>query len=555
MTWTPLARLTDLADATRLTAGAVTLIRNHDTWHAIASRCPHMGYPMEKSTLRDGVVTCAWHQWEFDLATGGCYRGACADLPVYPLRIVDGQVQVDLAGSELHLPVAALGRLRDRLLEGDPYQIARSLAECLEHGLSPQDIARAVAEHGFAHAIAAHRSAQATAELSDVVEGARCAELFGARDRILPLLHGTLMVGAGVGSRPAVMPLPHAGTASERTQLLDRYIEDPSALAIERLLCDWPASDEALPGRLLELAAHPRFLPAPGVFIDLIDALDVAAWLGTTFHSQRAALIAWILGQRRGDPSVEERAAIGFLERHLPTLPDASPAMTTCTLALLAPVSTAASAEEALAHVWGLLTRVPVAPLSVIDCFAQLEARRLAKLRPNNGGLWGTPVLGIRQCDAWARAAPQVSHRTLVLGALHCAWHAFTSRWLAQGEPWDEAPAVATGPSLSEAFSANEVDAARSAAVTLAQDARQPGGSWAPVLKPLLEEDLEGGRLRFLAAVLRSQARQEEWQPWIAGAVSHALDQRGSHDRSAAARFGRSMLARKAGAAGAASEV
>jgi len=551
MTWTTLARLTDLSEASRLTAGAVTLIRNQETWHAIASRCPHMGYPMEKSTLREGVVTCAWHQWEFDLETGGCYRGACADLPVYPLRILDGQVQVDLTGADSHLPAAAISRLRDRLLEGDPYQIARSLAECLEHGVSTKDIARAISEHGFAHAILAHRSAQATAELMDVVEGARCAERFGARERILPLLHGTLMVGPGVGSRPAVTPLPHAGTPNERIQKLARYIEDPSALAIERLLCDWPADDRELPGRLLELAAQPKFLPAPNVFIDLIDALDVADWLGSGFQSVRAALIAWILGQRRGDPSVEERAAIGFLQRHLPDLPAAPAVMTACTLELLAPVAAASTAEEALAHVWGLLTRVPVSPRSVIDCFAQLEARRLAKLRPNNGGLWGTPLMGIRQCDAWARATDLVSHRTMVLGALHCAWHAFTSRWLAQGDSWNETPAAASGSALAEAFTANDVDAARSAAVALAGQARMLGGSWAAVLKPLLEEDIEGGRLRFLAAVLRSQARQDEWQPWIAGAVSHAMDQRASHDRVAAARFGRSMLARKAGAAGA----
>jgi anthranilate 1,2-dioxygenase ferredoxin subunit len=548
MTWTTLARLSDLTNATRMTAGAVTLIRDQDRWHAIASRCPHMGYPMEKATLRAGVVTCAWHRWEFDLTSGGCYRGACADLPVYPLRIVDGQVQVALDAVTAQASAAAVARLRDRLLEGDSYQIARSIAECLELGLTPREVALPIAHHGFSHAIAAHRSSQATAELIEVVEGARISEQFPSRERILPLLHGSAMVGSGVGERPAVVGLPGVGNLEHRRAMLHRYIDDPSALAIERLLCDWPADDRELDATLLAAAAEPKFLPSPGVMIDVVDALELVSWLGADYARQRAPLVAWILGQRRGDPAAEERLAISWLEAHQDeiTRPPTSQPGAGLDIDLLLPVYAANSPEDAFAHVWGLMSRVGFSPLAIIDGFSQIEARRLAKLRPNNGGLWSAPIAGIRLCDAWQRASTRASHHTMALGAMHCAWHAFTSRWLALGDPWSE-PKPSSGADYTAAFGANDVATARSCAITLARSARQQQ-QWASLLQPLLEEDLGGGRLRFIAAVLRGQSRQVEWQPWIAGLVSHAMDQRSQHDRTTAARFGRSMLAKKAGA-------
>ena len=42
------------------------------SFHAVDNRCPHMGYPMSKGSIRDGVLICHWHHWEFDLKTGGC---------------------------------------------------------------------------------------------------------------------------------------------------------------------------------------------------------------------------------------------------------------------------------------------------------------------------------------------------------------------------------------------------------------------------------------------------------------------------------------------------
>src|SRR5580658_1693997 len=41
----------------------------------VLDRCPHEGYPLSQGTVRGGVLTCKWHNWKFDLATGTCVFG------------------------------------------------------------------------------------------------------------------------------------------------------------------------------------------------------------------------------------------------------------------------------------------------------------------------------------------------------------------------------------------------------------------------------------------------------------------------------------------------
>jgi nitrite reductase/ring-hydroxylating ferredoxin subunit len=41
----------------------------------VEDRCPHEGYPLSQGTVKDGVLTCKWHNWKFELATGACTFG------------------------------------------------------------------------------------------------------------------------------------------------------------------------------------------------------------------------------------------------------------------------------------------------------------------------------------------------------------------------------------------------------------------------------------------------------------------------------------------------
>ena len=54
----------------------VLVIAQQGRLFAIANRCPHEGYPLSEGTLGPGcVLTCNWHNWKFDLASGAALVG------------------------------------------------------------------------------------------------------------------------------------------------------------------------------------------------------------------------------------------------------------------------------------------------------------------------------------------------------------------------------------------------------------------------------------------------------------------------------------------------
>jgi nitrite reductase/ring-hydroxylating ferredoxin subunit len=53
--------------------------------------CPHKGGPLAEGLVRDGVVTCPWHWYSYELATGRCRTAAGYQLRRYRVVMVDGR--------------------------------------------------------------------------------------------------------------------------------------------------------------------------------------------------------------------------------------------------------------------------------------------------------------------------------------------------------------------------------------------------------------------------------------------------------------------------------
>ena len=81
-------------------------------WHegrawAVDNRCPHMGFPLSRGTVREGLLTCHWHHARFDLASGGTLDPFAGDVQPYATLIRDGDVFVEVgAGRGANGPVA-----------------------------------------------------------------------------------------------------------------------------------------------------------------------------------------------------------------------------------------------------------------------------------------------------------------------------------------------------------------------------------------------------------------------------------------------------------------
>ena len=61
---------------------------------ALDNRCPHMGFPLDRGSVEDGILTCHWHHARFDLASGCTFDLWADDVPTCPVEVRDGEVWI-----------------------------------------------------------------------------------------------------------------------------------------------------------------------------------------------------------------------------------------------------------------------------------------------------------------------------------------------------------------------------------------------------------------------------------------------------------------------------
>ncbi|MCB0104814.1 MAG: Rieske (2Fe-2S) protein, partial [Caldilineaceae bacterium] len=95
------ASLSDLRKTGLLTVqlegNTVALFEHAGKVYGVDNRCPHMGFPLDKGTVQDGILTCYWHYARFDLATGGTFDQFADDVRSFPVEVRDGDIYVDVA--------------------------------------------------------------------------------------------------------------------------------------------------------------------------------------------------------------------------------------------------------------------------------------------------------------------------------------------------------------------------------------------------------------------------------------------------------------------------
>lgn len=77
----------------------VALVRRGAEVFAVHDRCPHRGAPFSEMGLvdDDGTLMCGWHYWGFRLEDGQHTQVDSIRVCTFPVRVVDGQVEVDLS--------------------------------------------------------------------------------------------------------------------------------------------------------------------------------------------------------------------------------------------------------------------------------------------------------------------------------------------------------------------------------------------------------------------------------------------------------------------------
>lgn len=74
----------------------IAIFRVGDDFHAIDNSCTHYGAALCTGWVKDNVVTCPWHCWQFDITNGKCLTVPSRGLNSYPIRIEEGTIQIGI---------------------------------------------------------------------------------------------------------------------------------------------------------------------------------------------------------------------------------------------------------------------------------------------------------------------------------------------------------------------------------------------------------------------------------------------------------------------------
>ena len=74
---------------------AIAVFHHEGEVYAVDNRCPHMGFPLDRGSVKDGILTCHWHHARFDLSSGGTFNPFADDVRSFPVSLVEGEVWID----------------------------------------------------------------------------------------------------------------------------------------------------------------------------------------------------------------------------------------------------------------------------------------------------------------------------------------------------------------------------------------------------------------------------------------------------------------------------
>jgi hypothetical protein len=265
-----------------------------------------MGFPLERGSVEDGILTCHWHHARFDLESGCTFDLWADDVPKFPVELRDGEVWVKTTLG--HTDPAA--HWRQRLTDGLAHDLGLVIAKAVHGQLAADvpaaDIVRQVALFG-----AQNRDGWGVG-LTILTALANLLPTLPEEEAYLALFHGARRVAAdcdGQAPRRERAPLgshPDAGTLK---RWLQRWTNVRHREAAERTLLtaiEGSLSPAVLADALVA-AGTVRAYANTGHSLDFInkafECLDLIGW------EHAAAVLPTVVGQMVEARGAEESTA------------------------------------------------------------------------------------------------------------------------------------------------------------------------------------------------------------------------------------------------------
>jgi nitrite reductase/ring-hydroxylating ferredoxin subunit len=198
------AEVTEIPDegviAVNVSGQPIALAKSDGKIFAVDNRCPHMGYPLNRGSVHDGILICHWHNAMFDLASGCTFHPFADDVEPYPVEVRDGKVYVNVSPNGANAVERWKGRLREGLEQSINLILAKSVIALRSLGTAPD----AIVEVGALYGARGRRAGWGPA-LTILTCMANVAAKLSDADKVLALYQGLLHVsGETSASAPRI---------------------------------------------------------------------------------------------------------------------------------------------------------------------------------------------------------------------------------------------------------------------------------------------------------------------------------------------------------------
>jgi nitrite reductase/ring-hydroxylating ferredoxin subunit len=423
----------------------ILVIQDGSRVFALDNRCPHMGFPLDRGSVADGILTCHWHHARFDLASGCTFDLWADDVPSYPVEVRDGEVWVKPSIGHSDPSGHWRQRLEDGLTHNLGLVIAKGVRGQLTAGMPAHEILRPVALFAVRHRDGWGVGATILTALGNLLPVLPDGETY------LALFHGGRRVAAHCdGATPYHERAPLKSQPDLAT--LERWLRHWSAVrhrdAAERTLLTAIANGApppALAGLLLRTATDRAFADG-GHALDFInkacECLDLISW------EHASAVLPSVVGQMVAARGAEETTAwrhpldlVALCEEAAAELPDLSTTARRTGWSDHAELSAALLGDDARAIVEALraAARAGASPADLGRSLAYAAALRVARFGiSNEHSDWETALHVFTYANAIHQGMKRIAAGdsppdhgvAAVRGVLHGAMALYLARYL-----------------------------------------------------------------------------------------------------------------------------
>ena len=285
----------------------ILLVHEDGQVFALDNRCPHMGFPLDRGSIEDGILTCHWHHARFALASGCTFDLWADDVPTCPVEIrARGEIWVKPVFGYSDPVEHWRQRLGDGLAHNLNLVIAKAVHGQLAAGQLPSNVIRQAALFGTRNRDGWDTGLTILSALGQLLP------FLSEEETHLALFHGVRRVAADCdGAAPRRDRAPLAGRPDLATlkRWLRRWVAVRNRDAAERTVLTAIAGG-ASPAGLADLlfgVETDRAYADGGHSLDFInkafECLDLIGW------EHAADVVPSVIGQMAAARGAEESTA------------------------------------------------------------------------------------------------------------------------------------------------------------------------------------------------------------------------------------------------------